>query len=66
MAPYPVIAEFPSFFPGFKLAAIRPGVTRIAGFAFAFDPPYRLDSYAPTLREPTPSLNRTDRDTCMQ
>src|ERR1700721_3073292 len=46
----PVFAEFTSFFLGFKLAATPTGVTRLAGFAFAFDPPYRLDSYAPTLR----------------
>src|SRR6202030_1189159 len=53
IAPYLVFAEFTSFFFGFKLAATPPDVTRIAGFAFAFDPPYQLDRHAPTLREPT-------------
>src|ERR1700722_11676635 len=59
IAPYPAFAEFPSLFLGFKLAAIHPDVTRIAGFAFAFDPPYRVDRYAPTPREPT--LRSTER-----
>jgi hypothetical protein len=39
IAPYPVIAEFPSLFLGFKLAAGHMDATRIAGFGFAFDPP---------------------------